>query len=392
MIISNVRLRGREGLYDVEVKDKKVVSIRPHESGSGDVNGMGMLFTSSFVVPHVHIDKVETGPIVEDKTVSIYQLGSAPAAAIDAAAEVKKHYNEESIYSKVKLRLLEAVKYGVTDIRAFVDVDSYAGLTGLRGVKRARDELADLINVQLVAFPQQGILRDKGAEDIIKDALKNGADVVGGIPWIEKEENQLEHIRIALTIAKEEKKPAAFLVDDAPDPKLRTVEMLAEETVRLGLVGQVEACHARALELYEKERLRKALDLIKQAGISLITNPHTGRYHLPVREAISAGVNVALGQDDCNDAYYPYGRCNMLEVGFLASHLLFMMGKDERETIMDMITVRAGEAIGVKGLGVYEGAPASLVLLKHDNVRDSLRYHDGVLLSMNRGRLVYGEI
>ena len=205
---------------------------------------------------------------------------------------------------------------------------------------------------------------------------KKGADVVGGIPWIEKtEEEKKQHIKISLELAKKYNKPAAFLVDDAPDPKLKTLEYLADETISYGLQGRVEACHARALEVYDRDSLYRVFEKVKKANISLVTNPHTGKYHLPVYDALNYGINVALGQDDCNDAYYPYGICSPLEIAFLASHLLWMMDPDGRENIYDMITWRAARAADVERK-LEPGKRADLVLLGRNDVKQAIRYHE----------------
>lgn len=386
--IANVRLRNKKGLYSVEIKAGSIYNISEYSGESGDINGMGNLLTESFVVPHLHVDKVETGDIIEKETVSAYQLGGAADEAIRRAAEVKKNYDPEKIAFFVTEKFLQAASNGVTFMRVFVDVDSYAELKGFLGVVKAKEMVKDLMDIEIVAFPQQGFLTDRGAERLVEEAIKKGADVVGGIPWIEKtEEDKKQHIRISLDLAKKYNKPAAFLVDDAPDPKLRTLEYLADEVLEYGMQGKVEACHARALEVYDKESLYRVFEKVKKAEISLVTNPHTGKYHLPVQEALNYGLNVSLGQDDCNDAYYPYGSCSPLEIAFLASHLLWMMDPDGREKIYDMITWRAAKAVGIeRKLDI--GKRADLVLLRRDNVKQAIRYHEKPLHVFKEGLMI----
>ncbi len=374
--ITNVSLNGKAGLYQLIIDKDKIYKIEPWDGSDGEINGDGMLLTESFVVPHVHIDKVETGPLVEKATMNVYQLGTGARDAIKAAAEVKKGYDEDKIYARIKQRMLEALEYGVTHVRGFVDVDTAAGLKGFAGAARVREEIKEFMQLQVVAFPQQGLIMDPGAIELVEDAVKKGADVVGGIPWIEENENdQREHIKQVLEIARKYSRPAAFLVDDAPNPNLKTLEMLADEALEMDMQGKVEACHARALQLYDENNLNRVLSKVKRAGISLVTNPHTGAYHLPVEKALAYGINVSLGQDDCNDAYYPYGRCNMLEVGFLATHLLWSMDEAGRGSIFDMITMKAAKSIGIENHEVKEGSRADLVILNAPNIREALRYH-----------------
>ncbi|MGC8600638.1 MAG: amidohydrolase family protein [Nitrososphaeria archaeon] len=386
--ITNVRLRNTEGLFTVEIKGNKISNISKYSGESGDINGMGNLLTESFVIPHVHIDKVETGDMIEKDTVSIYQLGGGADEAIRKAAEVKKHYDSEIIATRVLEKFLQGFSNGVTFMRVFADVDSYAELKGFMGVLKAKEKVKNMLDVEIVAFPQQGFFTDTGAQSLVEESIKKGADVVGGIPWIEKtDEDMKQHIKISLELAKKYNKPAAFLVDDAPDPKLKTLEYLADETVNYGLQGKVEACHARALEVYDRESLYRVFEKVKAAKISLVTNPHTGKYHLPVKEALKYGINVALGQDDCNDAYYPYGSCNPLEVAFLASHLLWMMDPEGRENIYDMITWRAATAVGTENK-FETGKSADLVLLRRDNVKQAIRYHEKPVYVFKQGLIV----
>ena len=151
-----------------------------------------------------------------------------------------------------------------------------------------------------------------------------GADLVGGIPWLEyTEEDSRKHIDIAFEIAKKYNADIAMLTDDAGDPGLKTTKYLAVSAIKNGWTeNKVAACHARATALYNEAYHREFAALLKAAGVGVVTDPHTGPLHVRVKELLDAGVTVALSQDDVYDAYYPYGRCNLLEIAFLASHLL----------------------------------------------------------------------
>ena len=180
----------------------------------------------------------------------------------------------------------------------------------------------------------------------------------------------------------------SMLVDDAGDPGLRSLEVMAAEAIRRSWQGRVLAHHARAQAMYPKPYLQKLAALMKQARMGLVTDPHTGPLHARVKELLSEGVLVCLGQDDISDAYYPFGRNNLLEVAFLASHLLWMTTAAEMETLYDMITVKAFEAIGLQGYEVKGGAPANLVVLGQDNLVDALRYHEAPVYVISHGKLV----
>ena len=203
-----------------------------------------------------------------------------------------------------------------------------------------------------------------------------GADVVGGIPWIEYTDAAArEHVRQMFEIAVANDKPVSMLVDDAGDPGLRTLEMMAVAAIEAGWQGRVLAHHARAMALYPEPYFQKLAALLRQAGMPVVTDPHTGPLHARVRELLDAGVRVCLGQDDISDAYYPFGRNSMLEVAFLASHLLWMTTEDDMERLYDMITVDAARAMGLDGFGLEVGAPADMVVLEAPSVLEALREH-----------------
>jgi cytosine deaminase len=195
-------------------------------------------------------------------------------------------------------------------------------LEGVKALLKAREEFRGQVEIQVVAFPQDGVVRDPGAEDYFREAMALGADVVGGIPWIEyTDADAQEHIDRMFAIAKEYDRHVSMLVDDAGDPGLRTLEMLAVKTLNEGREGRVTAQHARAMALHPEPYYRKVEALLKSARIGIISDPQTAPLHARVRDLYDAGVPVAIGQDDVADAYYPFGRNNMLEVACPAAHL-----------------------------------------------------------------------
>jgi cytosine deaminase len=241
----------------------------------------------------------------------------------------------------------------------------------------------------VVAFAQDGIVREAGAADLMHQAMALGADVVGGIPWIEyTDEDIRQHIRFIFDLATQFNKDVSMLVDDAGDPGLRSLEWMALETIRRGWQGRSLAHHARAMSMYPTPYFQKVAAILKLAQMGVVTDPHTGPLHARVRELLAEHVLVCLGQDDISDAYYPFGRNNMLEVAFLASHLLWFTTAADMEKLYDMITLDAAQAMGLKEFGVKLGAPAHLVILKQPNVLEALRYHESPLHVISQGKLV----
>src|SRR3990172_3015118 len=191
----------------------------------------------------------------------------------------------------------------------------------VKALIQAREEFKGIVDIQVVAFAQDGIVREPGAADLLRQAMRLGADVVGGIPWIEyTDADLLQHVKEVFDIAQAYDRDVSMLVDDAGDPGLRSLEAMAVEAIRRGWQGRVLAHHARAMALYPKPYLQKVAALMKKADMGVVSDPHTGPLHARVKELLEEGVLVCLGQDDISDAYYPYGRNNMLEVAFLASH------------------------------------------------------------------------
>jgi cytosine deaminase len=285
--------------------------------------------------------------------------------------------------------LQEAVRYGTLHMQAFVDIDTAAGLEGLHAVLAARAEFRDVLDISVVAFPQDGVVRDPRAADLCEQALQEGADVVGGIPWIEQTDTDArEHVEWACALAARTGRRVAMLVDDAGDPSLRTTEMLADAMMRHGLVGRGVACHARATALYPEPALLQLIDLAGMAGLTFVSDPHTGPLALPVTRVQQAGIDVALGQDDIEDAYYPYGRHNMLEVAFLASHLLDLRARRDQVRLIDMVTTQAARVLGTVGHAVRAAAPAHLCIHDHERVVDLLREHAAPRWVIARGRVV----
>jgi cytosine deaminase len=302
---------------------------------------------------------------------------------------VKEKYDESWIIENARRAVVEAARYGCTHLRAFADVDNKARLEGVKALIRLRQEFRDLVDIQVVAFAQDGIVREKGAVDLMHQALALGADIVGGIPWIEyTDEDIREHVRVIFDLAAQYDKDVSMLVDDAGDPGLRSLELMAQETIRRGWQGRALAHHARAMAMYPTPYFQKVAALLKKAHMGVVCDPHTGPLHARVRDLLDEGVLVCLGQDDISDAYYPFGRNNMLEVAFLAAHMLWMTTAADMETLYDMITCRAAQAIGLKQFELKVGSPANLVVLKERSVLDALRNHAAPRYVISHGELV----
>lgn len=400
IVIRDARLRHQPGPVDIGIAGGLIKKIGKVDSrgrrtvgaqGATVIDAGGRLVTESFVNTHLHLCKVYTLTMTDSAALTSYHGEGMGAAmtAIELAASIKQRYDESWILKHVRRCLKRAALNGNTHIRAFADVDSKARLIGLRALLKARDEFKGIVDLQVVAFPQDGVVREPGTVDLVKEAMDLGANVVGGIPWIEyTEADERRHIDEMVAIARQYDADVSMLVDDAGDAGLRTLEMLAVRMLEAGRPGRALAHHARAMALYPEPYFRKVAALLQQARMGVVSDPHTGPLHARVKELLALGNLVCLGQDDVCDAYYPFGQCNMLEVGFLGVHLLWMTTFPEMETIYDMITVNAARCINLPGFGIRVGAPAHLVVLDQRSVHEALWYHRAPLHVVSHGKLV----
>jgi len=394
VVVRRARLRGRgDALHDIAVRAGRIAALGERVDGTApaEIDARGGLASESFVNPHLHLCKVYTLPMMDDQAARAYHAdGMANAmSAIELAARVKEQYAEAWILENVRRAVALAAVHGTTHLRALADVDGKARLEGVKALLRARAEFKGVVDIQVVAFSQDGIVREPAAGPFMRQAMALGADAVGGIPWIERTAaDTAAHVAFCFDLAREFDKDVSMLVDDAGNPELRTLEAMAVAAIERGWQGRVLAHHARAMALYAVPHLDKVIALMQRANLALVTDPHTGPLHARVKELLAAGVNVCLGQDDISDAYYPFGRNSMLEVAFLAAHLLWMTTRPDMETLYEMITTRAARAMGVPDHELRVGAPANLVVLAAPDVLEALREHAAPVAVVSHGKLV----
>jgi cytosine deaminase len=394
ILIKQARLRGKpESLVDIGIADGHIVALEENltREAKSEIDAGGNLVTESFVNPHLHLCKVYTLQMMDEEALISYNAEGMGKAmnAIELAARVKEKYDEEWIIKNVRKAVAQAAIHGNTHIRAFADVDSKARLEGVKALIRAREEFKGIVDIQVCAFAQDGWVREPGVDKLMRQAMELGADVVGGIPWIEYTEADIQqHVKEVFDLAQEFNKDVSMLVDDAGDPGLRSLEAMAVEAIRRGWQGRALAHHARAMALYPQPYFQKIAALLKQAKMTVVSDPHTGPLHARVKELLAEGVTVCLGQDDISDAYYPFGRNNMLEVAFLAAHLLWMTTRREMEILYDMITVNAARAMNVQDHELKVGTNANLVVLNAPNVLEALRTHSAPRFVISHGKLI----
>ncbi|MEV0972890.1 amidohydrolase family protein [Microtetraspora glauca] len=397
VLIRNASLRGRPGRWMLAADGGLLTVVAPDDPETTSppeatvVDADGNLVTEPFVDAHLHLCKVHTLDLAGQEPLSAYTAGTMGAAmgAIESAAAVKVRQTADAVLARARSAMWESVRQGVRVVQAFADVDPVAGLTGVEALLALREEFRGLVDLLVVAFPQDGLLRAPGTEELVAEAVRLGVNVVGGIPWIEFTDADAEvHVTRMVELAHQHGLRVAMLTDDAGDPSLRTTQMLATALVERGMTGRASVQHARATALYPEPSLRRLIGLCRAAGLGFVSDPHTGPLHLPVFTLADADLPVALGQDDIEDAYYPFGRHSMPEVAFLAAHLLDARTDPELERLFDMVTVDAARVLGRPAHRLEPGAPADLVVLDGRSVREVLARHSPPGHVITGGRIV----
>src|SRR5256885_5598723 len=289
-----------------------------------------------FIDGPVHLDK----GLIRDE---LREHDGTLAGAIGAIHERKRRYTVEDVRARARTVIEDSVRLGTTRLRSHVDVDTIGGLIPLEGVKAAAADCADIAEVRTIAFPQEGLLRDPGAYELMEAALEAGADVVGGMPhWEADEDAQREHVRLCFELATRFNRDLDMHVDETDDGGVRTLEMVADEAIARGFVGRVCAGHVCSLAAADDDYADRVIKKCRRAEISIAANPVTNlvvqgrgdrglirRGTTRIGELRAAGVNVLFGQDCVKDGFYPFGRGSMLEVALISAHAADLTNKSD---------------------------------------------------------------
>src|SRR5437773_10160922 len=268
--LQGVRLANGD-LADIVVEGDRIVDVR---RGAADGVAEALTCSEKLVLPafidgHVHLDKV----LIRDE---LREHDGTLAGAIGAIHELKRRYTVEEVRVRARAVIEESVRLGTTRLRSHVDVDSIGGLVPLQGVMAATADCADIAEVRTIAFPQEGLLRDPGAYELMQSALEAGADVVGGMPhWELDEASQREHVRLCFDLAERFDRDLDMHVDETDDGAVRTLEMVADEALARGLIGRVCAGHVCSLAAADHEYAERVIGKCLRAGISIASNPVT---------------------------------------------------------------------------------------------------------------------
>jgi cytosine/creatinine deaminase len=397
LVIKNASVLGLDGPVDIGVRRERIARMQRAlgERGEVEIDAAGGLVTPGLVEPHVHLDAVLTeGEPRSNRSGSLFE-------GIEIWGERVRNLTREDVLRRADTALRWMLAHGVTHVRAHVDVCD-PSLTALRALRELRETWRDVVSIQLVAFPQQGIYSFPNGEKLMVEALEQGADVVGGIPHYEWTREYGERdVKTVLELAVRYGCPADLHCDETDDPQSRFLEVVAAETIRLGLQGRVTASHTTAMHSYNNAYADRLIRLVRAAGIHMVTNPLDnsvlqGRFDsYPIRrgftrvkELLRAGVNVAIGHDSIMDPWYPLGVGDPVQACFVMVHYGQMSGREELASMLDFVTTRAARCLGLDDYGVREGGPADLVVFDAPTAVDAVRTLAARTAVVSRGRVV----
>ena len=387
---------GRTGI-DIGIKDGKILVLESSLSAKAteEIDASGKLVSPPFVDVHFHMDATLSLGLPR-----LNQSGTL-LEGIALWGELKPHLTIEAIKERALRYCDLAVARGLLAIRSHVDICD-PRLLAVDALLEVRKEVAPYLDLQLVAFPQDGYLRDTGAAKLMETALDRGVDVVGGIPHFERTMAEgKKSVEDLCRIAAERGLRVDMHCDESDDPHSRHIETLTAETVRHGLQGRVTGSHLTSMHSMDNYYVSKLLPLMAEAEMNVIANPLInitlqGRHDTypkrrgmtRVPELIHAGVDVAFGQDCVMDPWYSLGSADMLEVASMGLHLAQMTGVDQMRECFQAITEVPAAIMGLEGYGIEKGCNADLVILQAKDPIEALRLKANRLFVIRRGKVI----
>ncbi|NZD52601.1 amidohydrolase family protein [Rhizobium leguminosarum] len=397
LIVRNANLPdGRKGI-DIGIQGGKIIAVEPNlrAQAAEEIDATGRLVSPPFVDPHFHMDATLSLGLPR------MNVSGTLLEGIALWGELRPIVTKEELVDRALRYCDLAVTQGLLFIRSHVDT-SDPRLVTVEAMIEVREKVAPYIDLQLVAFPQDGYYRSPGAIDALNRALDMGVDIVGGIPHFERTMGEgTASVEALCRIAADRGLPVDIHCDETDDPLSRHIETLAAETIRFGLQGRVAGSHLTSMHSMDNYYVSKLIPLMAEAEINVIPNPLInimlqGRHDTypkrrgmtRVRELMDAGLNVSFGHDCVMDPWYSMGSGDMLEVGHMAIHVAQMAGIDDKKKIFDALTVNSAKTMGLAGYGLEKGCNADLVILQASDTLETLRLKPNRLAVIRRGKVI----
>ncbi|MGL6415789.1 cytosine deaminase [Aeromonas veronii] len=399
MLIQHIRLADREGLWQLRCQDGVITAIEPHDEHAvaGRVlDGEGGLAIPPFIEPHIHLDTTQTAGEPS------WNLSGTLFEGIERWAERKALLTHEDVKQRAIQTLKWQIANGIQFVRTHVDV-SDPNLVALKAMLEVREEMKEWVELQIVAFPQEGILSYPNGKALLEEALKLGADVIGAIPHFEfTREYGVESLHYIFDLAEKYQVLVDVHCDEIDDEQSRFIETLATLAYERGIGHRVTASHTTAMHSYNGAYTSRLFRLLKMAEINFVANPLVnihlqGRFDTypkrrgitRVKEMLEANINVCFGHDDVFDPWYPMGTANMLQVLHMGLHVCQIMGYEQINDGLKLISSHSARTLNVQDrYGIEVGKPANLLILPADNGFDAVRRQVPVRYSIRHGKVI----
>ena len=399
MLIKNTHLAQREGLWQLLIENGKIAKILPNDveikTDKKILDAEQGIVYPPFIEPHIHLDATQTaGQPNWNRSGTLFE-------GIERWAERKSLLSHDDVKQRAWKTLKWQIANGVQFVRTHVDV-SDPTLTALKAMLEVKQEVAPWVDLQIVAFPQEGILSYPNGVNLLEQAMEMGADVVGGIPHFEfTREYGVESMHIAFEIARRYGKQIDIHCDEIDDEQSRFVETVAALALKYEMGDQVTASHTTAMHSYNGAYTSRLFRLLKLSGTNFVANPLVnihlqGRFDTypkrrgitRVKEMLENNINVCFGHDDVFDPWYPLGTASTLQVLHMGLHVCQLMGYDQINDGIKLITENSAKTLAIQGYGISEGNSANLVILPAENGFDAVRRQVPVRYSIRAGNII----
>ncbi len=399
MLVKNVHIHNCEGLWQILIEEGKISRIFPQDEAlnySGEIlDGEEGIIYPPFVEPHIHLDATQTaGQPNWNQSGTLFE-------GIERWAERKSLLSHEDVKSRAWKTLKWQIANGIQYVRTHVDV-SDPTLTALKAMLEVKKEIVPWVDLQIVAFPQEGILSYPNGEKLLDQAMEMGADVVGGIPHFEfTREYGVESMHIAFDIARKYNKQIDIHCDEIDDEQSRFVETVAALALKYDMGEKVTASHTTAMHSYNNAYASRLFRLLKMSKIHFVANPLVnihlqGRFDTypkrrgvtRVKEMLKNNINVCFGHDDVFDPWYPLGTANMLQVLHMGLHVCQLMGYGQINDGLKLVTENSAKALGLTDYGIQEGNSANFIVLPAENGFDAVRRQVPTRYSIRHGKVI----
>ncbi|HAS8152780.1 cytosine deaminase [Vibrio vulnificus] len=400
LLIKNTTLKGQKGLQQILIEDGQFTRIEDNNvelNYTGDVlDAEGGMAVAPFCEPHIHLDTTQTAGEPS------WNISGTLFEGIERWAERKETLSIEDVKSRAKQTLKWQIANGVQHVRTHVDV-SDPTLIALKAMVEVREEMKEWVDIQIVAFPQEGILSYPNGKELLEEAVQLGADVIGAIPHFEfTREYGIESLHYVFELAQKYDRLIDVHCDEIDDEQSRFVETLAALAHKFNMGHKVTASHTTAMGSYNGAYASRLFRLLRMSGINFVANPLVnihlqGRFDdypkrrgvTRVKEMLNANINVCFGHDDVFDPWYPLGTANMLQVLHMGLHVCQVMGYDQINNSLDLISTNSARTLNIQDKhGIEAGKPGSLLILPAENGFDAVRRQVPVRYSVRHGKVI----